>query len=428
MFKDTQLAFTLTRLELPNLLGLLAYLAEQGEAETTLDVATRVEQMLAHLDHPRLLKRVVEIREGASQELGEGLKDAHFVARLMEIERLLQAGQVQQALQAAQGLLAASQEPGSQVSDYNQALAFSLLGSVLFKGGAAGEALGHFQEAQRRFERLGERSARMVSVVISRQGDCLRDLRRLKEAAEAYEQAIKRFETLQDDRWTAVSKSNLATVWMLQGRYAEALAAYEKARETFAELGEPNVVAGMWHQMGVTHEEAGNYEAAEGAYREALALRVKHRYRTDEAATLSQLGLLYDKMGRLEEAVTFHRQAVDIGVLMHDTFKEGLRRNNLAVTLTRLGRHNEARGEIGRAIECRQPYGHAAELWKTWMILHDLERAAGDPAAAERAKGEARRLFLAYRQEGGGEPQRRRAVVRGGWRGILVGQVRVLKR
>jgi tetratricopeptide (TPR) repeat protein len=117
--------------------------------------------------------------------------------------------------------------------------------------------------------------------------------------------------------------------------------------------------------------------------------------------TLTQLGLLYDAMGRLEEAVAWHRQALDIDVLLSDTFNEGKDRNNLAGTLIALRRYDEARAEIERAIACKEPYGHAAQPWTTWNVLHDLERAAGDEAAAGRARGEARRLYLAYRREGG---------------------------
>jgi len=241
----------------------------------------------------------------------------------------------------------------------------------------------------------------MTARTLENQGNCLADLGRLEEAARAYEQAIKQAEALQDARQVAVGKGQLATVWMLQGRYAEALAAYQSARQTFAGLGESQMVATAWHQIGLVHEKAGNDEAAEEAYREALALRVRHQYRKDEADTLTHLGLLYDKMGKLEEAVTFLRQALDIDVLLNDKFNEGKDRGNLTVRFIKLGRHDEARAEIGRAIECFKPYGHAAELWKTWAVLYDLERAVGDQAAAEGAKAEARRLFLAYRRDGG---------------------------
>jgi len=400
-FKDTKLAHTLARLELPNLLHLLETLADQADPETMLNVAGRVEQLLAPLDHPRLLKRVVAVREQASQGLGGGLTDTRFAAIQMQIERLLLAGQVPQAYQAAQRLLADSQGPGSQVSAPNQAMAFDLLGMVLLAGGASGEAMSRFQEAQRRFEQLGEPGARMAAVAISQQGSCLCDLGRLGEAAQAYEESIKWTEALQDARQVAVGKGQLATVRLYQGRYVEALAGHESARQIFAELGEPQGVATAWHQIGMVHEEAGNYEAAEEAYRESLALKVKLKDRAGEVDTLTQLGTLYGKMGRLEEAVTFLRQAADIYVQIEDQAKEGKVRNNLAYALIKLRCYEEARAEIGRAIECKQPYGHAAEPWKTWMVLHEVERAVGDQAAAERARAEARRLFLAYRRDGG---------------------------
>jgi tetratricopeptide (TPR) repeat protein len=236
---------------------------------------------------------------------------------------------------------------------------------------------------------------------LTEQGDCLRALGRLEEAAQAYEKQITLSEKLEDYRGVAVGKGQLATVWLFQGRYAEALAVYESARQNFAELGEPQMVATAWHQIGMLHERAGNYEAAEEAYRESLALKVKLKNRAGEASTLNELGLLYDKMDRLEEAVTFLRQAADIYVQLEDQAKEGVVRNNLAIRLIKLQRYDEARAEIRRAIECRQPYGHAAEPWKTWAVLHDLERAVGGHAAAEGARAEARRLFLAYRRDGG---------------------------
>jgi tetratricopeptide (TPR) repeat protein len=401
LFQDIQLAFTLTRLELPNLLHLLEYLVGQADPATTLAVANKVEQLLARLDHPRLLKRVVAIREQASQALGDGLTGARFEARRMEIERLLQAGQVPQAHQAAQQLLADSQGPGSQVPAFNQAMAVNLLGQVLYAGGAAGEALSHFREAQRRFEQLGEPGVRMASVTLTEQGNCLLTLGRLDEAAQAYEKRIELGEELKDHRGVAVGKGQLATVRMMQGQYAESVTGHQSARQIFADLGEPQMVATAWHQIGMVHEQVGNYDAAEEAYREALALRVRHQYRKDEADTLTHLGLLYGKMGRLEEAVTFLRQALDVDILLNDTFNEGKDHNNLADTLIKLRRYDEARAEIRQAIECKRPYGHAALPWTSWAILHNLERAVGDHAAAEQARTEAQQLFLAYRRDGG---------------------------
>ena len=143
------------------------------------------------------------------------------------------------------------------------------------------------------------------------------------------------------------------------------------------------------------------YPAAEQAYLSSLNLGVQLGNRGGEASTLDQLGLLYSAMGRLEEAVRFHRQAAEVRAGLTDLAGEGISRGNAADTLVKLGRHDEARRELLRAIECRQPFGHAGEPWKTFAILSDLERAVGNPAAAAEARGRAIQAYLAYRRDGG---------------------------
>ncbi|MEL7349795.1 MAG: hypothetical protein AAF171_17315 [Cyanobacteria bacterium P01_A01_bin.116] len=106
-------------------------------------------------------------------------------------------------------------------------------------------------------------------------------------------------------------------------------------------------------------------------------------------------------MNRPEEAVTFFRQAAEIAVTQGDLQKEGIRRSNIAETLRKLQRYDEARTEILRAIECDQAFGHAAEPWKTFAILHEIEMATGNPEAARAAWQRAGDAYLAYRQQGG---------------------------
>jgi tetratricopeptide (TPR) repeat protein len=151
----------------------------------------------------------------------------------------------------------------------------------------------------------------------------------------------------------------------------------------------------------MVHRETGQYEAAERAYRQALAIRVQHRLRRDEADSLNELGNLYAAMVRREEAASFHRQAAGIYGELQDLAREGVARSNLANTLLQLGRYDEARREGQRAVECRRPFGHAAEPWKIWSILYKVEQAAGDQPAAARAREQAVEAYLAYRRDGG---------------------------
>jgi tetratricopeptide (TPR) repeat protein len=120
-----------------------------------------------------------------------------------------------------------------------------------------------------------------------------------------------------------------------------------------------------------------------------------------EARSLGELGNLYDQMGRLEEAVAFSRQAADIYARLQDLRNEGGTHSNLATTLIKLQRFEEARRELQRAIECKKPFGHVAESWRTWGILHNVEQATGHPQTVAEARRQAIESYLAYRRAGG---------------------------
>lgn len=406
-FKDTQLSATLTTLELPNLLRLLDHVRSGEDAEASVDLATTLEQLIEFLGRPRLLARVSAIREEESKKLGDWGK-MRFESLRMEIERLLGRGDFSGALQGAQGLLERCLTAGEGAyagAAYDTAGAFFMLGRVLKMGGDSEAALQPIVEAHGRFQRLADDgdddAAGMASASLTEKGDCLLDLGRLEEAAAAYEAGIKISETLGDSRGTAVGKIQLGTVRLEQRRFGDALKAYEDALAIFEDLGEPGSVATVWHQTGRVHEEAGRFEAAEQAYRKSLALKVRQNNPAGEASTLNQLGNLYDKMGRLEESVVFIRQAADKYVATGDMAKEGVCRSNLAVILIKLERYDDARRELHRAMECKKPYGHAAEPWNAWYNLYKLEQAEGNGAAAARAREQAVQLYLSYRRDGG---------------------------
>jgi tetratricopeptide (TPR) repeat protein len=105
---------------------------------------------------------------------------------------------------------------------------------------------------------------------------------------------------------------------------------------------------------------------------------------------------------RPEDAVTHFRQALDRYVALHDVAGEGSTRANLAQTLIRLRRSDDARQEIERAIECNRGLGHAAEPWKAWGILADIEHHDKRHIEAHEAYIRARDAYLAY-VHGGGE-------------------------
>jgi tetratricopeptide (TPR) repeat protein len=406
-FKDAQLASQLTLLELPNLLALLEWAQGALAPEEVVDLAGKLETLLALLGRPQALAQATRAREQAARALG-GWSRAQYQSLASGIERMLEQGRLPEAKAAAEQLLKralATGEAAYSEAAYDIAMAHLLLGRALCKIGAAEAALTSLSEAQRRSQALADEgntdAGHIASAAIAVAADSLLYLGRYDEAAAAYEESIQRAEKLGDRRGAAAGRGQLGTARLLQKRYGEALESYREALRIFESLGEPGSVAVGWHQIGMVHRETGQFEQAEQAYRQSLAIEVQQQNRAGEAHSLGELGILYDQMGRLEEAATFFRQAADIFARMQDKWYEGRDHSNLANVLIKLQRYDEARRELRRAIECIQPFGHTAEPWKTWAILHDLEQATGDAQAAEAARGQAIAGYLAHRRAGG---------------------------
>ena len=408
--QQAEVAATLTRLGLANLFALLDAVQQAGDAAATIGLATSLYGLLQALGKPRLVERVGQVRDAAAAQLGSAASHAAFDASRTKIEQQLAAGRLREALDGAGALLASARLAGEQAypgADFDLAIGCWLLGRVLKTAGGAAQALPLLGEARQRFEavtqaRQSMAAERMASAALTEIGDCLLDLGRLDEAAQAYEAGIRLDTSRGSERDVAVGQGQLGTVRLQQRRYPDALQAYAEARERFTRLGEPGGVATSWHQTGIVCQASGQAEAAELAYRQSLAIKVQINDMAGQAGSLSQLGTLYgDVIDRPEEAVAFYRQSADRYVAIGDLAKEGRSRNNLAGTLRKLKRLAEAGQEIRRAIECDEPFGHAAEPWKTWAILADIETDSGHPAKAAQALAQARAAYLAYRRDGG---------------------------
>jgi tetratricopeptide (TPR) repeat protein len=406
-FRDAELATHLTRLEMPNLLAWLTWLRDRKTPEKIVELACAVEVLLAPLGRHQALAQVIAVCEKAAQALG-AWGHAHFVAESAYVERLRERSDLQAATIAARRLLQLCLDAGEAAyagAAYDFALAHFILGRVLQDSGNMDAALPLLAKAQQRFRLLAEAgnssAEHMISVIISDCGHSLTALGRLEEAAAVYMEAITQDEKRKDKRSVAVGKAQFANVRRLQQCYAEALTLYTEALPLFHALDEPRNVASIWHQIGIVHRQKGNLQQAEHAYKESLALEVQYHNLAGEANSLLELGNLYDDIGCLEEAEIFSRQAVAKFVSLCDLLGEGRAHNNLAATLIKLKHYDDARCELHRALECNKPFGHNAEPWKTWSLLHILEQAAGNSQAATDSWQLAVQCYLTYRRAGG---------------------------
>ena len=406
-FKDNARTIRLLRLELPNLLALLRDHIQHAAHERTAQTVVQLEQMLTHLGFPTALAEVVAARERANQTL-LGWNRARFETERLNVERLRNDGALEDALQAARKMLRLCQDAGADAypgATYDLARAHFQLGKLLKQAEAIEPAAREFSLAYQQFQALADAgnvsAGRMAAVANAEGGDCLTDLRRLQEAATAYEAALAHAGSNTQNATFATNNIQLGLVRQQQGHYAEAARLYHIARQAFEALGEPAGAAQAWRQLGLARKMNHEIEAALQACQQALYLYEQQRNRIGIAETLGDLGHLHQVLNQLEPAALSYRRMAELYRELGDGRSEEASRNKLAHILIQLRRPDEARQELYRASECNPPENPITRNWTIRRGLRDVGQAVPNPDVADQARRQAIQKYLAYRQAGG---------------------------
>ncbi|MFZ4789935.1 MAG: TIR domain-containing protein [Candidatus Competibacteraceae bacterium] len=406
-FKDGARTSRLLRLELPNLLALLRDSQQTAAPEVLARLAGQLEQLLAGLGVPAALAEVVAARERAGLALQDWSR-ARFENERLRIERLREAGSLEDALQSARQLQRRCQVAEADAyrgAAYDLARAGFELGKLLKLAGAAEPAARELETARQQFQTLADagnvNAGRMAAVAGAEIGDCLSYLRRLQEAAAAYETALVQADPKAISPAIAANKMQLGLVRQRQGDYAEAALLYEAARQAFDKLGEPEGAAQAWRQLSVARKLDGQMETALAAAQQALYLYEQQRNRAGIAEVLGELGHLHQVLNQLEQSVLAYRRMAELYQQLGDGRGEETSRNRLANVLIQLQRPDEARQELYRASECNLPESPTARNWAIRRGLRDVSQTVQNPSVADQARQQAIQKYLAYRRVGG---------------------------
>ncbi|HRX71837.1 MAG: TIR domain-containing protein [Candidatus Competibacteraceae bacterium] len=406
-FKDHARTLRLLRLELPNLLALLRDCQQNPIPERTARLAGQMEQLFTHLGAPAALAEAAAVRERAGQAL-PGWSRTRFESERLRLERLRDGGALEDAVQAARHLVHQCQEAGVNAypgASYDRARSYFELGKLLKQAGASEPAVRELTTARHEFRMLAEAgnssAARMAAVADAEIGDCLTYLRRLQDAAAAYEAALAQADPKEPSPTVATNQMQLGLVRQRQGHYADAATMYDTARRTFEILGQPENVAQAWRQLGMAYKLDGKMEQALQACQKSLYLYEQQRLRRGIAEILGELGHLHQILGQLEEAVLAYRRMAELYAQMGDGHGEESSRNKLANVLIQLRRPDEARQELYRASECNPPESPTARNWAIRRGLHDVSQSVQNVEVADQARQQAIHKYLAYRRAGG---------------------------
>jgi tetratricopeptide (TPR) repeat protein len=406
-FKDHARTLRLLRLELPNLLALLRDCQQHPLPERTARLASQMEQLFTHLGAPAALAEAAAVRERAGQAL-PGWSRTRFESERLRLERLRDGGSLEDAVQAGRHLVRQCQEAGASAysgASYDIARAHFELGKLLKLAGAAEPAVRELTIARHEFRALSEagnaNAARMAAVADAEIGDCLTYLRRLQDAAAAYEAALAQADSSAPSPTVAANQMQLGLVRQRQGHYADAAMMYDIARHTFETLGQPENAAQAWRQLGIAYKLDGKMEQALQACQKSLYLYEQQRQRRGIAEVLGELGHLHQILNQLEKAVLAYRRMAELYTQLGDGHGEEASRNKLANVLIQLRRPDEARQQLYRASECNPPESPTARNWAIRRGLRDVGQSVQNVEVADQVRQQAIQKYLAYRRAGG---------------------------
>jgi tetratricopeptide (TPR) repeat protein len=287
---------------------------------------------------------------------------------------LMGAGQLDEALAAAERGLAISEElgRGRDVADDHRRTA-----QILAMQGRYAEADGRYARALAAARAAGDLG--LEGLILQHQGslaDARGDYRR---AAALYKEVLVRFQATGDDGAVMHTCNSLGGVEQEAGRLAEARAWYEKARELARRRNDAEVLGATAHNLGIVTQQEGEQARAAG----------------DEVAA----------RGKFLEAVRFVQESLDSGIARSNQPGAAQSLGQLGWLYLLLGDLAQAEAHAHRAVEIYEEFG-LPDLWKAYDVLEAIALARGEAAAeaAWREKKEAVRVELERRAGGGGPP------------------------
>ena len=389
--KNPDFARSIVRRELPNLLFAVDH-ALRLQEDWAVEFVTILNFFLNFFG---LNKTRQILTERASQQNSEVGSNDWYLAQSHTGERLLQAGQTQQAEIIFQQILAVLGETPS----YQRCVTLGRLGRCLRSQGRSPEAAALCRQAIAVAQQLESDNGvkRQIGNLQGVLGDVLILMGDYGAARTAYEQSLAIKEKIGDERGDPVVLGNLGTLALMEGNLGEATQYYQVALNRFQQLGEPESEAVAWHQLGMVYQAAEQWAEADQSYRESARINESQGNLTVAAKTWGQLAVVNQLVGNLDSAEDWYRKAIKGSEDVGARFSQSLALNNLASLLRQFSdRLPEARQAAEDSLAIKQTLDpNTAKIWNIYGILAEITAQQGETTTAQNYRRLERQSYLA---------------------------------
>jgi tetratricopeptide (TPR) repeat protein len=293
----------------------LALLPKAAHAERFSARAEREAILRAQARRPQQLREIHHMRREA-EALGDSSKVALALSRLAQL--YMDVGKTPAARRTLGPALDAARKAGDRLAE----------AGVLRLEAALSRSIGKNAEAlelcARALTLCGEDKPGFLerAQILNIRGTALWNMSRLREAIEAYAEALVIYRKLRAPRQEARALNNMGIVFSALGEYEEAIAHYKRSLKIDTELGDRAQIGLKLANIGQTYLDLGELERAEQYLVKALSLAEQVRDPGSSTDGTITLGQVYLKRGDATRAKTLFERGLDMATQNRTRYQE----------------------------------------------------------------------------------------------------------
>lgn len=180
---------------------------------------------------------------------------------------------------------------------------------------------------------------------------------KIKEGLEKSTIALKKRESLNDNKGIEKSLTDIASIYYQISDYIESIKNYFAALKVAEKLGDKQGIAEIYKNIADAHLQSGNSQSAREYYQKAKQINEQIGNKSAQSSNMGMIALTYSNQNQYMDALQYSIEAVTIAKKSGDRCGLGKAYKNLGNTYSAMGKHTEAVKSLNQSLQNSEASG-----------------------------------------------------------------------
>jgi tetratricopeptide (TPR) repeat protein len=264
-----------------------------------------------------------------------------------------------------------------------QSSAYNVIGNIYRKQGYYLSALEAYMNAIKIDEELDDKLS--ISKNYNNIGLIHKDQGNYDIAIEMFKKSLEIKESFNDIKGAAGTYSNIGIVYRLQGHFDKAIEQYMISIRILEKLNDKDGIAKCYNNIGNIHYFQQNFEKALDFFQKSLTISIEYNDVRGMSRTYSNIGIIYKEQGKFEKAIENYFKAIEILEKLGDQKTLAILYNNIGNIYKAQGNFVKALDYLKTSMDIRKKIGDKHGLSSAYASLADFYNIIADSLKDYRA-------------------------------------------